>query len=396
MTDTRGRFPPDLLDTICGRVSLVDLVSRHVALKRQGREYVGLSPFKTERTPSFTVAPEKGFYHCFSSGEHGDAFDFVMKTEGLSFPEAVEKLAGLAGIDLPGRPRRRTEPSKPRPSSPAPAADLPPDLARAVDNRARDRDRENAKRLRRARKLWKTAGDDPGCTAAYLADRGLWPPHRPLPAAVRWLPQSLAEPFHLAGWPEDAAGCIVYGFAVGQALSAVQLECLTADGSRRCWLADKPGKEGPKRKAIGIVRGAAFRIPGHDDAIHVCEGPIDALAVAAHTGATVWASAGAGVLFRLARALAATGRPVTIDAQANKAGRAGATKLWLALLEAGAHARIEDNCPEDKDPADCCFGDLEERAAILQEAGMNAAEAWTQAWREAAPGPGGPTGAAGE
>ena len=68
-------------------------------LKRAGREWKGLSPFNKEKTPSFTVNDQKGFYHCFSSGKHGDIFTFVMETEGLSFPEAVEKLAGEAGLD---------------------------------------------------------------------------------------------------------------------------------------------------------------------------------------------------------------------------------------------------------------------------------------------------------
>ncbi|MYE02048.1 MAG: DNA primase, partial [Alphaproteobacteria bacterium] len=94
-------FPPDFLEQLRERVSLVDIVSRHVKLQRRGREYVGLSPFKQERTPSFTVVPDKGFFHCFSSGEHGDVIGFLMRLEGLSFPEAVEKLAQAAGLEVP-------------------------------------------------------------------------------------------------------------------------------------------------------------------------------------------------------------------------------------------------------------------------------------------------------
>lgn len=95
------RYDPSFLDEIRGRLHVSDVVSRRVKLKRQGREHVGLSPFKTEKTPSFTVNDQKGFYHCFASGEHGDIFTFVMKTEGLSFPEAVERLAGEAGVPMP-------------------------------------------------------------------------------------------------------------------------------------------------------------------------------------------------------------------------------------------------------------------------------------------------------
>ena len=94
-------FPPDFLDQIRERVALEDVIGRRVKLIRRGREYVGLSPFQKEKTPSFTVVPEKGFYKCFSSGESGDIFDFLMKVDGLSFPEAVERLAGEAGLELP-------------------------------------------------------------------------------------------------------------------------------------------------------------------------------------------------------------------------------------------------------------------------------------------------------
>jgi DNA primase len=95
------RFPPSLLDEIRARLPVSQVVSRKVALKRAGREFKGLSPFKQERTPSFTVNDQKGFYHCFASGEHGDIFTFVVKTEGLSFPEAVEQLAQEAGVAMP-------------------------------------------------------------------------------------------------------------------------------------------------------------------------------------------------------------------------------------------------------------------------------------------------------
>ncbi|MCZ6764497.1 MAG: CHC2 zinc finger domain-containing protein [Alphaproteobacteria bacterium] len=94
-------FPSHFLDEIRTRLAVSDVVARKVKLTRRGREFVGLSPFNKEKTPSFTVNDEKGFFHCFSSGEHGDIFGFLMKTEGLSFPEAVEKLAAEAGLDVP-------------------------------------------------------------------------------------------------------------------------------------------------------------------------------------------------------------------------------------------------------------------------------------------------------
>ena len=95
------RFPPGILDEIRARLPVSQVVGRRVRLKRHGREYTGLSPFKHEKTPSFTVNDEKGFYHCFATGEHGDIFTFLTKTEGLTFPEAVERLAEEAGVSLP-------------------------------------------------------------------------------------------------------------------------------------------------------------------------------------------------------------------------------------------------------------------------------------------------------
>ena len=94
-------FPPRFLDELRDRTALVDLIGRKVALQRRGREHTGLCPFHKEKTPSFTVNEEKGFYHCFGCGQHGDAISFVMETESLSFPEAVEQLATTAGMEVP-------------------------------------------------------------------------------------------------------------------------------------------------------------------------------------------------------------------------------------------------------------------------------------------------------
>lgn len=104
------RFTPAFLDEIRQRLPVSQVAGRRVKLKRQGREYAGLSPFKQEKTPSFTVNDQKGFYHCFASGEHGDIFTFLMKTEGLSFAEAVERLAHEAGVPIPeASPQQREQ-----------------------------------------------------------------------------------------------------------------------------------------------------------------------------------------------------------------------------------------------------------------------------------------------
>ena len=96
-------FPPQFLDEIRTRVPLEGVIGKRVRLTRRGRELLGLCPFHKEKTPSFTVNEDKGFFHCFGCGAHGDVIGFVMRDEGLSFPEAVERLAGDAGLALPAR-----------------------------------------------------------------------------------------------------------------------------------------------------------------------------------------------------------------------------------------------------------------------------------------------------
>lgn len=102
-------FPQNFLEEIKNRIAVSDIVARKVKLQRRGREFVGLSPFKPEKTPSFTVNDDKQFYHCFATGKHGSIFDFIMETEGLSFPEAVERLASEAGMQMPERDPRAAE-----------------------------------------------------------------------------------------------------------------------------------------------------------------------------------------------------------------------------------------------------------------------------------------------
>jgi DNA primase len=91
------------------RLQVSDVVGRRVKLKKAGREWKGLSPFQQEKSPSFTVNDQKQFYHDFSTGKHGNIFDFVMETEGVSFPEAVERLASLAGLPLPRTSREEEQ-----------------------------------------------------------------------------------------------------------------------------------------------------------------------------------------------------------------------------------------------------------------------------------------------
>jgi DNA primase len=95
------QFPPSFLDEIRARLPVSEVVGKRVKLRKQGREWAGLSPFTAEKTPSFFVNDQKGRYFDFSSNKNGDVFNFLMDTEGLTFPEAVERLAGMAGMAMP-------------------------------------------------------------------------------------------------------------------------------------------------------------------------------------------------------------------------------------------------------------------------------------------------------
>ncbi len=103
------RFDDRFLDEIKSRLRPSDVIGRTVKLRRQGREYVGLSPFNKEKSPSFYVNDEKGFYHDFSSGKHGDIISFLQETERLSFREAIERLASEAGVPLPSPDPKEAE-----------------------------------------------------------------------------------------------------------------------------------------------------------------------------------------------------------------------------------------------------------------------------------------------
>jgi DNA primase len=94
-------FTPQFIDELKTRVGLADVVSKRVKLTKKGHEHTGLCPFHNEKTPSFTLNEEKGFYHCFGCQANGSVIDFVMETEGLGFRETVEQLAGVAGMEIP-------------------------------------------------------------------------------------------------------------------------------------------------------------------------------------------------------------------------------------------------------------------------------------------------------
>lgn len=95
------RFPPSFIERLRSHFLMSEVIGRRIPIKKHGREFQGLCPFHNEKTPSFTINDEKGFYHCFGCGAHGDAIEFVRKFERLSYPETIETLAREAGMALP-------------------------------------------------------------------------------------------------------------------------------------------------------------------------------------------------------------------------------------------------------------------------------------------------------
>ncbi len=107
-----GLIPESFIDELLQRADIVDVIGARVQLKRAGKEYQARCPFHDERSPSFTVAPQKQFYHCFGCGAHGSALKFLMEYEGLAFPDAVEALAAQVGLKVPRDERRAGQDDK--------------------------------------------------------------------------------------------------------------------------------------------------------------------------------------------------------------------------------------------------------------------------------------------
>jgi DNA primase len=106
-----GLIPDSFIEELLGRIDIEEIIERRVPLKRAGREFQACCPFHDEKTPSFTVSPQKQFYHCFGCGAHGSAIGFLMNFEGLEFVDAVEDLAHHAGLEVPREATRKARPS---------------------------------------------------------------------------------------------------------------------------------------------------------------------------------------------------------------------------------------------------------------------------------------------
>ena len=96
-----GRIPDEVISEVLSRADMLQIVGDYVSLKRAGASYKGCCPFHNEKTPSFNINPDRGFFKCFGCGEGGSLFTFMMKIEGWSFPETVRNLAARVGVDIP-------------------------------------------------------------------------------------------------------------------------------------------------------------------------------------------------------------------------------------------------------------------------------------------------------
>jgi len=312
------------------------------------------------RKGSFRINLETGTFADFESGQSGGMLDLIQHRKG---GDAQTAWRWLQDHGLVAAPVGRAAPA-PRQSAPvAPREAVAPPRTQTDDDTAA---------LDRAGDLWRRAIEGTGTPVpAYLMGRGCWRPEEPLPADVRWIDAAAIRTLH---WdppvPAAAIGGMIVAFTGADgALKAVQIEALRPDGRR------------PRdrwRKARGRMAGAAFRIAGAGP-LRLCEGPIDALALAAAYRGPVWAAGGSGNLQRLAGQAAALGRPVIVHADGDAAGAGVAAAFANALRRGGGACRIVRQ--DGMDPADWVAERVRERAAILEfDAGLEREDADRQAW----------------
>ena len=251
------------VDRVRERASLVDTVARAVELKRRGREFLGRCPFHDERTPSFTVAPEKGFYHCFGCGAHGDVIEFVRRMEGLDFGEALARLSPASGLEF---------------SAPARQARIARDRARDLEDRGR--------REATAREIWRDARPIAGSDAErYLRGRGIT---IELPPTLRYAPA--------LGYRHEGRRVTRHPAMV----AAIQTASGRIVGVHRTYLAERGGDKAPladPKRTLGPIRGGAIRFAPVNGSLIVAEGIETALSILQEVqGAAVWAAMAASFM----------------------------------------------------------------------------------------------------
>lgn len=281
-----------LSDDLLLRVVLSDLIGRDVAMKRRGREYVGLCPFHAERTPSFTVNDEKGFYYCFGCGAGGDAISYLRAREGCDFAQAVARLAAICGLAADGadadRVLARARGSDRGGFEGARAARLAAARQRDLDARRR--------KIARAGEIWRAAGPVAGSVVeTYLsAGRGIdlssvpgWPiPTLRCAVGLPYMQARGADGFEIVG---HFPAMIAYVQRDDGSFAGIHRTYLASDG------AAKAPVESPK-KMMGDVFGGYLRLCRAESEMASAEGIETALSVMSATGMPVWAALSEGNL----------------------------------------------------------------------------------------------------
>lgn len=279
--------------------SLAQIAGRHTSLRQWGHEWVGLCPFHSERTPSFTIYDDDRRFHCFGCGATGDVIDFLRLTERVETGKVAHRLAGHA-------------PAASKESSPAaPRAD----------------------RMAEARKIWERSAPAAGTPAeAYLRWRGI---NTPCPPCIRFLPLPYG-----------------HGAPIPCLIAAVRDVSGEVIGIQRVWLArDGKGKADlPKPKlSLGAVKGGAIRLaePSATDVLVVCEGPEDGLSVMQMLSLPVWVAAGASLLPGMQFPPAV--RSIVIGTDNDPAGLEAAARARAAFNARGLSVRVIQPLPGFKD-----------------------------------------------
>lgn len=358
-----ARIPEETLQAIRDRTDLVDLVGRHVALKKAGRSYKGLCPFHTEKTPSFTVNPERGVYHCFGCGESGNAFAFLMRVEGVTFVEAARALAAAAGIEIPRDGQDGGQ------------------LERLLEANAA------------AQRFFRAALESAAARAAreYLARRGLDaeaierfgvgyapPGWDELASALRraGIPSALAE---RAGLLRERAGGGHYDLLRDRVTFPIQdaRGRIVAFGGRALAAGQEPKYLNSPESPVFRKREAFYGLPHalepirRRDRVVVAEGYFDRIALHRAGVEEALATCGTALSEEHARALRRRARQVVLLFDGDAAGRRAALRALEVLLPAGLRVRAAA-LPAGEDPD-----------SLLARAGADALRAVVE---EAAPG----------
>jgi hypothetical protein len=297
-------IPAVFLDELRARIPVSVVVGRRIKLTKAGREWKGLSPFNKERSPSFFVNDQKGFYHDFSSGKHGDIFAFVMETEGVGFRQAVEQIAAMAGAAM-------LDDETPTPT---------PDRAPLAASHRRDDDG-------RGLRIWNEAGDlGRTVSAEYLASRKLVLAEGMSGRVLRHHPR--------CPWRNDADELVHV-----PALIALFRDVRTDEPTailRRALTAD--GRKIGKPRYLGPMAGCAIKLTEDEDicqGLHVGEGVETMLAAMMLGFAPAWATGGTGNLKNFPVLGGIDALTIIVDHDANGAGQAAASECFDRWTEAG-------------------------------------------------------------